>query len=64
MGEMNWIDITDILTEEGKRNIQTGQVMMFSKVDLKVMRKAHNGKIWAKRVFLYLPEEVDIVSKT
>lgn len=56
---MAWIDITDDLTEAGKE-LPVGKVLIFSKVHLKIMRK-YKGKVWAKRVFMYLPEEVDIV---
>jgi hypothetical protein len=58
---MSWLDITDELTEEGKA-LPVGRVLMFSKVDLKIMRKK-NGKVWAKRVYLYHPEEVEIKDK-
>lgn len=60
--KMAWLDITEDLTQEGIRELKTGQVLMFSKVHLRIMRKA-KGKVWAKRVFMYRPEEVDIVDK-
>ena len=60
---MNWTDITSELTEEGVRDIPIGQYLRFRKVDLKVVRK-RNGKVWAKRVFLYKLDEVQIKDKT
>jgi hypothetical protein len=63
---MSWIDITKELTAEG-RKLPVGQILMFDKVDLKIMRK-YKGKVWAKRVHLMTPEqadnEVEIVQKT
>lgn len=55
----SWIDITDDLTPKGRNEIRVGQVLMFTKVHLKIMRK-FKGKVWAKRVFMYRPEEVTI----
>lgn len=57
-----WHDITDILTPEGREEIPIGQYLRFEKIDLKVVRK-RNGKVWAKEVFLYKPEEVGIINK-
>lgn len=54
---MAWIEISNELTAEGKKNIPIGQYLRFAKIDLKVVRK-RNGKVWAKRVFLYKPDEV------
>ena len=58
--------MTPELTKEGIRRLKVGQVMMFSyegsETHLKIMRKA-NGKVWAKEVYLYLPEEVEIKDK-
>lgn len=62
---MAWLDLTNDLTEKGKKRLQLNQVLMFdyegSPVYLKIMRKA-NGKVWAKRIdpdkFL-LPDEAD-----
>lgn len=59
---MKWLEISDELTPEGKQRIKVGEVLLFSKVHLKIMRK-RDGKVWAKRVFLYRPEEVSIVDK-
>lgn len=59
---MAWIDITSELTKKGAKEIPIGQYLRFEKLDLKVMRK-RNGKVWAKRVFLYKPEEVFIKDK-
>lgn len=56
-----WVDITDELTPDGK-GLPVGKVLMFDKVDLKIMRK-HKGKIWAKRVFMYKPDEIEIKDK-
>lgn len=62
MGEMKWDNITDVLTKKGQRELKVGQVLMFdyegSPVHLKIMRK-RNGKVWAKRTYLYTPEEAD-----
>lgn len=60
---MNWVDISSELTEEGIKDIPIGQYLRFSKIDFKVMRK-RNGKVWAKRVFLYKPDEVQITDKS
>ena len=63
---MKWEDITDILTDEGKENLKVGQVMIFefegSPLHLKIMRK-YKGKVWAKRTYLYKPEEVIVKDK-
>lgn len=56
---MSWLDITNDLTKQGREELKVGQVLLFDKVHLKIMRK-HRNKVWAKRVFLYLPEEVEI----
>jgi len=60
---MAWIDITSELTKKGQRDLKIGQVMIFdfegSPVHLKIMRK-RNGKVWAKRNYLYTPDEVQI----
>lgn len=56
---MKWIDITDDLSEQGQRELEVGQVLFFEKLELKIMRK-HKGKVWAKRVFMYKPDEVAI----
>lgn len=62
---MNWEDITDILTPEGKKNLKSGEkgdILMFkfegSPVHLKIMRKTKD-KVWAKRTYAYTPEEAD-----
>lgn len=62
MASLSWTDITSELTKDGIENIPVGQYLRFSKVDFKVMRK-RNGKVWAKRVFLYKPDEVQIKDK-
>lgn len=59
---MKWYEITEDLTPGGKRKIQVGQVLFFDNdtpegIQLKIMRK-HKGKVWAKRVYMYKPEEV------
>lgn len=59
---MSWTDISSELTKEGIEKIPIGQYLRFQKVDFKVMRK-RNGKVWAKRVFLYKPDEVGVVNK-
>lgn len=57
---MSWIDITDQLTEKGQEELKVGQILLFTKVKLKIVRK-RNGKVWAKRVRLYHPDQVGIV---
>lgn len=63
---MGWLDITQDLTKQGQKNLQVGQVLIFdfegSPVHLKIMRK-HNGKVWAKPNYIYLPEEVEVKDK-
>jgi hypothetical protein len=59
---MVWLDITPDLTKKGQKELEVGQVLVFdfegSPVHLKIMRK-RNGKVWAKRTYLYTPEEAD-----
>lgn len=57
-----WVDITDVLTKEGRDKLQTGQVLRFDKADLKIVRKTKD-KVWAKKSYLYLPEEVEVTDK-
>lgn len=63
---MGWLNITDDLTKEGRKKIKTGQVLFFdyegSELQLRIMRK-RGGKIWAKRVYMYRPDEVEINDK-
>lgn len=57
-----WEDITDILNKKGQRQLQVGQVLIFdfegSATHLKIMRKRY-GKVWAKKTYIYTPEEAD-----
>lgn len=59
---MIWLDITVDLTKKGQKKLQVGQVLIFdyegSPIHLKIMRK-FKGKVWAKKVYLYTPEEAD-----
>lgn len=59
---MKWLDITQDLTKEGQQKLNVGEVLIFdyegSPIHLKIMRKA-KGKVWAKRNYLYTPEEAD-----
>lgn len=62
---MAWIDLTPELTDNGKKKLKIGQIMMFdfegSPIYLKIMRKKDN-RVWAKRLdpAKYLtPEEAD-----
>lgn len=59
---LKWEDITAELTTKGKNDLKVGQVLIFdfegSKLYLKIMRKRH-GKVWAKRVELHRPDEVE-----
>lgn len=59
---MSWVDISSELTPEGIEEIPVGTYLRFDKIDFKVTRK-RNGKVWAKRVFLYKPDEVQITDK-
>lgn len=58
---MKWVDISSELTDKGKQELQTGQVLIFnfegSPIHLKIVRKSR-GKVWAKRVRLYSHEEI------
>lgn len=62
MGKVVSEDITDVLTKQGRDNLKVGQILMFdfegSALHLKITRKA-KGRVWAKRVDLYTPEEAD-----
>ena len=63
---MSWLDITQDLTEKGQNELMVGQVLMFKKGtkenNLKIMRKRH-GKVWAKFVHMYHPDQVHIEDK-
>ncbi len=63
---MGWLDITDDLTDFAIRELKVGQVLIFdfegSPVHLKIMRKQH-GKVWARKNYMYLPEEVEVTDK-
>jgi hypothetical protein len=63
---MKWLDITKELTKKGQKDLLVGQVLIFSyegsPVHLKIKRK-HKGKVWAERVYLYHPDEVEIKDK-
>lgn len=56
-----WEDITDILTDKGKAELQVGQVLKFdyegSPLWLKIVRK-RGGKVWAKKTELYTADEL------
>jgi hypothetical protein len=60
---MSWIDLTPELTEEGIERLNVGEVLFFnyegSEITLKIMRKAR-GKVWAKSVIMYKPDEVEV----
>lgn len=60
--EQPWESIEDVLSSKGIKKLKPGQVLIFdfegSPIHLKIMRKASNGKVWAKRVHLYTDEEV------
>jgi hypothetical protein len=63
---MNWIDLTPDLTEEGQQRVNVGEVLIFKQNDvktyLKIMRK-HKGKVWAKEIYLYRPDQIQIKDK-
>lgn len=62
-----WEQIDDILTPEGIKTLKTGQVLMFeyegSPLHLKIRRITRDGNVWAERVTLYKPEEIEITDK-
>ena len=53
---MKWYDLTPDLTKEGQRKLKVGQVLLFEKIHLKIMRK-YKGKVWAKENYLTSVEE-------
>lgn len=63
---MTWIDLTPELTEEGKARVNVGNVLIFKQNDvktyLKIMRK-YKGKVWAKEIYLYRPDQIEIIDK-
>jgi hypothetical protein len=60
-------EITDVLTPEGVARLQVGQVLMFdyegSRNDMKIT-KIKNGRVWAKRIKTYHPDEVLVNGKS
>lgn len=62
---MGWLDITEDLTDKG-RELPAGTVLIFdyegSPLHLKIMRHA-KGRVWAKKNYLYHPDEVQIKDK-
>lgn len=66
MAKSKWEDISDILTEKGKRELKVGQVLIFdyegSSLHMKIMRKTDHA-VWAKRIRLYKESEVRIEEK-
>ena len=62
---MKWEHI-DHITEEGSKNLKTGQILMFdyegSRNDYKIMR-IKDGKVWAKKVRTYAPDEVEVTDE-
>ena len=63
---MAWLDLSEDLTEEGQQRVNVGQVLIFKQNDvktyLKIMRK-HKGKVWAKEIYLYRPDQIGIEEK-
>lgn len=63
---MKWVDLTKDLTKKGREELKTGQILGFdfegSKTWLRIVRKS-KGKVWAKEIETFRPEEVDIVDK-
>jgi hypothetical protein len=61
-----WENLTDMLTLRGLEELQVGQILIFdyegSKIYMKIMRKRH-GKLWAKEITTYNPDQIDIVDK-
>lgn len=58
-----WIDLTEIIERPFFDDKNAGQLLRFDKADIKIMRKAANGKVWGQVVITYAPEEVGIVDK-
>jgi hypothetical protein len=71
-----WVDITDLLTLDGVEALRNGkdigltvgQVLKFdyegSETYLRLVRlDRRRGKLWAKEVQLYNPEDVEVVDK-
>lgn len=60
---MKWIDLTPELTKKGQKELKVGQVLFFdfegSETQLKIVSKK-NGKVWAKEVYMYLPDEIEV----
>lgn len=60
-----WEDISDILTAKGMK-LPVGHVLVFnyegSPIHLKIRRKA-KGKVWAERIRLFSPEEIETIEK-
>lgn len=63
---MAWIDLTQELTEEGQERLNVGEVLIFKQNDvktyLKIMRK-YKGKVWAKEIYLYRPDQIVVEDK-
>jgi hypothetical protein len=61
-----WESIEDILTPKGLKELKTGQVLIFnyegSPIHLKIRRKS-KGRVWAERINLYRPDEVEIIDR-
>jgi hypothetical protein len=61
-------DISDIFTPEGIQRIKKDQVLMFEyegeRVELKITKvNKKSGKVFAKRIKTYHPDEVEVTSK-
>lgn len=59
------MEITNILTPEGIKKLKKGQILMFVKDgkrnDIKITRMS-KGRVWAKRVDTYDPEDLVVSS--
>lgn len=63
---MAWMEVTEDLTEAGIEKLAVGDILRFDQggdlYELKIMRK-NKGRIWAKPVVTYDPNDVEIVDK-
>lgn len=61
-----WLEISDIFTPIGLEQLETNQILVFKndegQTNLKIMRIS-KGKVYAKEVHLYTPEELSALSK-
>lgn len=60
------MDISDVISDAGYDKVKVGQILTFQKdkerIDLKITKKA-KGKIYAKRVITFDPEDINVTSR-